>query len=227
VLKSNHKTSKKHSKDAAKEIGTDLAVGALDQIPLLGTLAKGLVRLYSARQNDKFREFALRIIEGGKVREDFFERIEGKERDAFFVIFEKVMADAESGKVRHYAATYNFLAKKNIFQNKGLADYIITTISTLTVHDIELVGEIVTAWEQLHTDEKMKEYFRHLLKRQGDNIGFRWLRRSSVQKLVSCGMLASLQEDCPLWTTEQFDIIATVLFGFNLGKSREQRDRKI
>ena len=212
-----------------KEIYKDLSYDLLNQIPLLGSLVKSLIKLHSIEQNERFSIFAKVLLQGHQHDAELLECIEGNESKAFQEIFKAVMSDFETEKSEYYGFAYLFIKKHQLFvNNPALAKFIVITIKELTTSDISLIKEVYSFMKLYKSEEAMTYFLKHLQELQFDetetdkfsrvDVRELPLRRASIQKIISCGLLSKIVDNLPHWPTEQFDIIALCIQGLSMEK---------
>lgn len=201
---------------ALEELGYDI----LNRVPLLGTLVRTFIRLHATEQRRRFRDFALKLLEGVDEDEELLRQIEGQEAEAFNTVLKAMLSDMESKKTETYAFAYLFIVREKLLEvNPPMADYLLLTIKNLSPYDIELIKEIPRMWNQKCSNDICSRYFKSLEFLEGNNKYFDWHRRLSVQNLIHHGLLTKIHPERPIWSTEQFDIVSSCVHGLDLSKN--------
>jgi len=204
------------TKSEFRAVVADATYDALNIALPIGTLVKASIRLYKLSQQRRIEEFARAVISGSRKRGKREEEISGAEGELFAAILRALATDREDQKAALYADTYLYISRNSLFAtNRSMAEYIIEAVSQLRVADMQMIFEIQAFLDRHLPDEPTRTFFQHLELAKGDGKSFSWDRRLSVQTLVRLGLLARIQPDMPLWTTEQYDIISRLVRGID------------
>lgn len=202
------------TKKSLKESATNIAIDALNTVPLLGTVTKSVADLVRSRIEDSLDTYVRGALQGDDVPKP-----NRPDAECFIRLAELVARDVYAGKACYYSNAFRFI-KSLEGDSRPIADFLLEAIPEMTLKDFTFIQELS---EILKTHKKSKEKDLGLAlgrfykqSSDGQNISRLWYQRRSLLKLEFHGILIDHPTFNIPWPAEHFDVIACVANGTTL-----------
>jgi hypothetical protein len=204
----------KETNKTVKKVATDIAVDAMNLVPLVGTLVRSVVNLIQSRTEDNLSAYVRGALDGKEILDSSF-----PESDCFLKLAELVARDVHSDKALYYANAFRFI-KYLEGQNRPIVDFLLEVIPDLTAMDFRFIQElrVVLDVHKRQGDESLAEAIErfYLKRKDGANVSRLWYHQRSLRKLEALGILIQHPTRGLPWPGEHFDVIACVANGVDL-----------